>query len=256
MQLCSIMRPLHFLLAGFVLFPPAALYSGSIESAFQAREVLGPEVWSRVLKIENNQPGRGSHYPAEFHGLVFAFEGMLWLYTALDGTQSLSLYSGRLAADQADLAPLLRAIEPGLNRFTDVTGHPPLRVTGLASPPHDCLIVCLAQWQRLQRETCPPSRARLLAYYVGSLPQGHAVLEFWRGDRHYVFDPAMPATLLELSRQLPDDPIKIARAIFPAREGACPSKAIQMELHPAGSRSRPPQIVRQTVRDSRDGSVL
>jgi hypothetical protein len=74
-----------------------------MEAAFQARAMFGPEIWSRVLRIENDSPGRHSRYPAEFHTLVVAFEDILWLYTEFDGTQTLSRYAGRIEEDRADL---------------------------------------------------------------------------------------------------------------------------------------------------------
>lgn len=208
-----------------------SLSAGSRESAFQARAMLDPGIWSRVLRIENEKVGPQSRYPAEFHGLIVAFEGILWLYTELDGTQSLSRYSGRLAADQANLAPLLRAVDPGLKIFADVTEQPPGFLEG--APPYACFLAAVARWQRLQREPVPPTRARLLAYYTRGESQGHMVLEYWRDDRRFVFDPERPRVEQEMSPRLPEDPLKVARALFAPFDRKRPVRAMQLNLRGA-----------------------
>ncbi len=207
-------------------------FAGSRESAFQARAMIGTEVWSRVLRIENDGGGRGSRYPAEFHALVVAFEDRLWLYTEFDGTQSISRYAGRLERDQADLGSLLREIEPGLTQFEDVTERPPSRIA--ARPPrYACFPASVAHWQKLQRDVNPPTRARLLAFYPEGQRQGHMVLEYWRDGRRYVFDPEHPGKVRELSRKLGEDPLKVARAIHRTGGRDRPARAMQLELRDA-----------------------
>lgn len=208
------------------------LRADSREAAFQARAMLGPGVWSRVLRIENDRSGRDSRYPAVFHGLVVAFRDILWLYTEFDGTQTLSQYAGRVAEDQANLGPLLRAVEPGLVRFADVTDQPPFGVLA-RPPPYHCFLACVARWQQLQRESLPPERARLLAYYVDRQRQGHMVLEYWRAGRRYVFDPQHPLSERELPARLGDDPLKVARALVPASARHQPTRASQLVLDEA-----------------------
>jgi hypothetical protein len=207
----------------------ASLRAGSLESAFQARAMIGGEVWSRVLRIENAGVGRTSRYPAEFHGLVVAFEGRLWLYTEFDGTQSISRYAGRLEQDRADLGPLLQAVEPGLTRFEDVTDHRPFGVLA-RPPPYHCFPAAVAHWQKLQRETTPPTRARLLAFYPERQRQGHMVLEYWRDGRRYIFDPEQPGKDRELSVRLTEDPLKVARAIHRAGDRNRPVRAMHLDL--------------------------
>jgi hypothetical protein len=212
----------------------ASLHAGTRETAFQARALLGPGIWSRVLHIENENVGPGSRYPAEFYGLMVAFEGSLWLYTELDGTQTLSLYAGRLAADQVNPGPLLRAVEPGLVRFADVTAHQPARLPAGALP-RACFIAAVAHWSQLQRMPVPPTRARLLAYYSPATRQGHMVLEYWRAGRRYIFDPDTPAAELRLARGLPDDPLEVARTVARAGRQKLPDRAMHFELHAATS---------------------
>jgi hypothetical protein len=207
----------------------ASLQAGSRETAFQARAMLGPGIWSRVLRVENTGAGRHSRYPAQFHALVVAFQGILWLYTEFDGTQTLSLYAGRLEQDRANLGPLLQAVEPGLGRFEDVTDRQPFGVLAVP-PPNHCFLASVARWQQLQGEPVPPTRARLLAYYSGRQRPGHMVLEYWRGDRRFVFDPAHPGEERELSAKLAEDPLLVARALFGPWDGNLPVRATQVDL--------------------------
>lgn len=219
---------LRFVALGLLL--AVSLSAGSRETAFQARAMLGPDIWSRVLRIENARAGRHSRYPAEFHALVVAFQGILWFYTEFDGTQNLSLYAGRLEQDRADLGPLLRAIEPGLKRFEDVTDHRPDSILAASRPPRACFLASIAHWQQLQRESSPPSRARLLAYYLPAGRQGHMVLEYWREGRRYVFDPERPADERELPVRLTEDPLTVARALFSPWDREVPARVSPLEL--------------------------
>jgi hypothetical protein len=219
----------HLRLLTLGLLLVASLRAGTLETAFQARAMLGPEAWTRVVRVKNDNPGAGSRYPAEFHGLVVAFQGILWFYTELDGTQSLSLYSGRLEQDQADLTPLLRAVEPGLGRYEDVTDRPPAVVPG-GTPPQACFLGSVARWQQLQREPVPPTRARLLAFYPRGNRQGHMVLEYWRDGRRYVFDPDRPGEERKISRRVAEDPLKVARALFRLDDRNRPVRAMHLDL--------------------------
>ncbi len=237
------MRALRLMVCGLVLFSLAFRRADPAGAAFRAQALLGPGVWSRVLRITNNHPGKGSHYPAEFYGLIFAFEGMLWLYTELDGTQSLSQLRGRLAADQANPGPLLLAIERGLTTFVDVTGREAVPANFATGPlPHDCFIRCVARWQELLREPNPPERARLLACYVPSIREGHTLMEYWRHGRRFVFDSWAPRWRKTRPWNGSDDPVELARAIFPPDISPGPDKVMALELHPGGPWPGSPQI--------------
>lgn len=221
--------PRLWLLSLLLLVFVSCLRAGSRESAFQVRAMLGPELWSRVLRVENDRPGRDSRYPAEFHALVVEFEGILWLYTEFDGTQTLSRYAGRADEDRAGLAALLQAVEPGLVRFEDVTDRPPPALAP-GAPPYACFPASVARWTELRRGPNPPERARLLAYYPERQRQGHMVLEYWQDGRRYVFDPAQPATDREISIRLGEDPLRVARVLFRPGDRHRPVRAMHLEL--------------------------
>src|SRR5688572_2544577 len=97
----SLVRILIFLFAVVALRA-----TDTLAQARHAQALLGPRVWSQVIRVENKTAG--ATYPRDLHALVFELEGVLWFYTAIDGTQSLSVYRGRLAQDKADLGPLLQ----------------------------------------------------------------------------------------------------------------------------------------------------
>jgi hypothetical protein len=217
-----------FLALGFLLVV-SSLQAGTRDTAFQARAMLGSGIWSRVVRLENAKAGPGSRYPSEFHALVVAFEGILWLYTEFDGTQTLSRYSGRLEQDQADIGPLLREIEPGLGQYEDVTDRAPEQIPQ-AAPPYACFLASVARWQQLRNDAVPPTRARLLAYYPRGERQGHMVLEYWRDGKRYVFDPDRPNHEREMSTRLADDPLRVAQALYRPDDRKRPVRASHLEL--------------------------
>src|SRR6478735_9299813 len=105
----SLPRAIIFFLLSCLALPA---FAGSRESAFRAKELAGPGVWSQVIKIRNAAPVETSRLPSEFYGLVVVFADIVWLYTEFDGTQNLSPQRGRTAADVTNLAELLRAVDP------------------------------------------------------------------------------------------------------------------------------------------------
>ncbi len=176
----------RLLVLGFLLgFASAA--DASLAAARQARALLGPDVWSRVVRIENERPGA---YPAEVHATVFAFDGILWFYTGLEGTQSLSLRRGRLERDQADLAPLLAAIDPGFVRHEILPEHDGSAGLRDAPLPHGCFVNSVAALHRLLAGDRPPAGATLLSYYFGEgrRAKGHTVLVYATPDGWFFQD--------------------------------------------------------------------
>jgi hypothetical protein len=112
-----------WLILAALILATAAARADSLASAELARALLGPGVWSRVLRIENQ--ATTTSYPRRFDALVFEFADRLWLYADGSGTQSLSLSVGQLEHDKADLGPLLLGVSRGFTRFQDVTDRLP-----------------------------------------------------------------------------------------------------------------------------------
>ncbi len=211
-------RALPFML---LLSAAAVLRADSLASVQIARALLGPDVWSRVVRIDN---GTGSaRYPSRLHALVFELEDRLWFYTEYDGTQSLSLYAGRLERDKADLWPLLREVVPDMRRFTDVTDSiappkPLSRASDAEMLPSGCFIKCIARLRALQRDAAPPEDVGLLAYYVETMSGrvGHCVLVYRQDGHRYVYDPEGEGKVSLVPTVASNDPLALARAIYQA----------------------------------------
>lgn len=158
-----------------------------MRSARQARQMLGPEIWARVLRIENTNPR--SAYPAVVYATVFEFDSVLWFYTETDGTQSLSRQLGRLEQDKADLQPLLERIEPGFARYEML----PEEVT-FTPPPRRLLNGCFIDSVAALRAACaagvPVTEAALLTYYIeiNGRRLGHTVLVYATAAGEFVVD--------------------------------------------------------------------
>ncbi len=159
----------------------------SLRYARGAAEKLGPRIWKRVIAVENaDAAGR---YPRTFAAVVFETGGILWFYTPTDGTQSLSLSRGRVRADEENLGPLLRAIDPGFGRWRfEAEGEGPAPD---AEPPNACFIESLELLRREAAAGTDLGQARLLSYYV-RLPdglRGHTVLYLEDRAGPLVIDP-------------------------------------------------------------------
>ena len=114
----------HVWLLSLLFFAAVALRAdGSLADARYAQVLLGPGIWSCVIRIENDS--RFSAYPRVAHALVFELDGVLWFYTDTDGTQSFSLYKHRLAEEKADFGPLLREIDRGFTSWKVVPSDAP-----------------------------------------------------------------------------------------------------------------------------------
>ena len=176
--------------------------------------LLGPEMWSRVIRIENEaRPGR---YPRTLHALVFELAGILWFYTDTDGTQSFSLHAGRLAEEKADFSPLLRDIEPGFVRWRVVpAGDLPSRSAAGRTLRNGCFIESVAALLKRRARGEPLERPRLLSFYAhthaGRL--GHTVLAYGHGDVVEIFDPARPEMRPVFAKTLGHEALALARAL-------------------------------------------
>lgn len=187
--------------------------------------MLGPATWSRVVRITNRAARSG--YPREFAALIFEFSGILWFYTDVDGTQSFSLKANRLAADKAEFAPLLRAIEPGLD-LRDIVADPPAGEVapsvGMRHPPNDCFIASVAALQAMLARGESIRAARLLSYYIDTPRgrRGHTLLTYETPRGAFVFDPAGVGQTQKIAADLTRDALLLARWL---RSGDAVAKA-------------------------------
>lgn len=184
----------------------------SLQPARHAQALLGREVWSTLLRIENRAPS--TRYPRIVHALVFELADILWFYDAAHGTQSFSLHRGRLAEEKADFAPLLRDIDAGFVRWTEVPAgmeHSPTR----GSLPNGCFIESIAALRDRLASGEAISRPQLLSYYLThrGVLTGHTVLAYETNGRIAVIDPARGGAPLQFPTPLAGNALQLARAV-------------------------------------------
>jgi hypothetical protein len=199
-----------FCLAAWLLLAVALRADDGLADALQARALLGADVWSRVIRIENE--GSVRRYPRTVFALVFEICGRLWFYTDLDGTQSFSLFRNRMAEEKADFGPLLRDIEPGFVRWREVPDPPATAPLSRGPLRNACFIKSIAAWRALGALA---GRPQLLTYYLNTPAglRGHTVLTYVSHDRLEVLDPDWPKSAIELSEALAGDAVALARAV-------------------------------------------
>ena len=213
----------------FLALATALCADPSLEQARRAQALLGPDIWSEIVRVENDT--RGGRYPSCLHALVFELAGILWFYTETDGTQSFSLHAGRLAEEKADIGPLLRDIEPGFSHWTVTAAErlPPATGGGSALR-NGCFIESIAALRKRLAGGEPMERPRLLSFYVPTRTglRGHTVLAFGHGGQLEVLDSSQPRARLVFPQALGDDALMLARAI----EGPAVMKAryVSIEL--------------------------
>lgn len=166
---------LHLLLVAF-LFAATGLFA-SVESVRRAQSRFGSDVWTQAIEITNTEPT--TVYPKVTYALVFEFNSILWLYTPYDGTQSLSLYRGRLAQDQANVQPLLKEIHPGFVSYAALPEDPTFVADESDLLPNGCFVESLTAARELLMRGDRLLRAGILLFYAkGTTQQGHAVLAY------------------------------------------------------------------------------
>lgn len=184
----------------------------SLDDARMAQQLLGPGIWSRVLRIENHN--RRGPYPRTVHAVAFELAGILWFYTDCNGTQSLSLHRGRLAQEKADLKPLLLAIDPGFTRWTVLPDAAPNAAVRHSPLKNGCFIESVVLAQSLAVQRLRPRKTLLLSYYAapnGEQP-GHTVLACIEDHAIDVFDAEDPSSPRRLPLLARDNPLRLARA--------------------------------------------
>jgi hypothetical protein len=183
----------------------------SLADARRAQAMLGPDVWSRVIRVENDT--RSGRYPPVLHALVFELADLLWFYTDVDGTQSLSTYRGRLEADKADLGPLLREIDRGFRHWREVPGT--IVAPGTGRLPNGCFVESVVALREQLARGAEAQRPQLLAFYADTPwgTRGHTVLTFENGGGLTVIDPEQSAPTSYRSNRLSHDPLALARLV-------------------------------------------
>ena len=221
------MKRILFLLCGLLL-PGLLVGASALENAGRAQAMLGPDTWSRVVRIENTA-GR-SPYPTVVFALVFEEAGILWFYTDTDGTQSLTLHPDRLVDEKADLAPLLRAIEPGFAAYQVVSSErgQSFRSVAESGPrgpfavaeralPNACFIESLAALRNRVQRGERIARARLLNCYVDTPGgrRGHTVLTYETPRGLFLLDPGRSPEPRLMPPAWADHALALAGAAFP-----------------------------------------
>jgi hypothetical protein len=208
-------------LLGVLLF--TALFARGADGLAHARRaqaMLGAEVWSQVIHVENT--GQSRHYPRKVDALVFELAGILWFYSDADGTQSLSTYRGRLAQDKDDFSPLLREIDPGFTAWRRVPDDESATARALAerdSLLNGCFIESVAALRPHLSAGEPLIRAQLLSFYAarsGQVP-GHTVLTYETGDKIRVIDPLEPDRMQTFPRTFAGNASALASALLGGR---------------------------------------
>jgi hypothetical protein len=180
----------------FTLLVFLVLVSGSAQAALpglsdvvNARALLSPGTWSRVLRIELGKAGEV--YPKSFYGLVFEMASVLWLYSPQEGTQSLSRFIGRTEEEKKRLAELLRTPFPDLRDWKEEE-HPAPAKAPEQAPRNACFIESLALLDFRLRHGARTDYASLFTvyYYEDRKVRGHTVLFYEEGDRVFLADPA------------------------------------------------------------------
>lgn len=231
-------RIYRLLLVAF-LFATTGLLA-SVESVRRAQSRFGSEVWTQAIVITNTDST--AVYPKTTYALAFEFNSILWLYTPYDGTQSLSLYRGRLSQDQANLLPLLKEIHSGFVSYTELPADPAFVPDESDLLPNGCFVESLTAARELLARGDRLFRAGILLFYAkGTSQQGHAVLAYETEAGVFIddVDRQEPAQLkgawtdeaLALAkRYLPDLRRKLASARF------VPVTVDQAELWAAAAR--------------------
>ncbi len=204
----------------------------SLTYARRAQAELGPELWSQVIQIDSTSTA--GRYPASFHALVFELADVLWFYTDSAGTESLSLRRGRVAEDKADLAPLLRAIDPGFTRWRVVTRDGLGAVAPRGELPNGCFIESLAALRVRREQGDAAADAQLLSYYVDTREGrlGHTVLTYAVDGGMEVLDPLERGRVRRFPAGFSGDALRLARALV----GAAVAKARWVRVDDAPTR--------------------
>jgi hypothetical protein len=199
-----------------------------LSDAVAARRLLGPDVWSRIARIEN-APAHGlerrTPYPPTVYALVFEMSDILWFYCDADGTQSLSRRYGSVEADKADPGPLFRAISGKFGPWSWVDNSVDSVEAAAHAPPNACFIECIAELRRRSQLGKQTGLPRIFFVYedtpTGRL--GHTLLVFQSGYGLSAIDPDFSSTPKQIPARVGTEvraisSYVIGRAVDEARE--------------------------------------
>lgn len=213
--------------------------AADLAAAWQAEAMVGDEVWSQVVRIENRRPG-GS-YGREVIATVFEFNDRLWFYTASEGTQSLSVYANRLERDKADLHEVLAHLHEGFVDYAPVVApkadaeHSPQKFPKLAN---GCFIESLHALRNFVNQGTLITEARLLLYYAEAHGRiiGHTGLYFATPVARFFWDPEQPEDRRRITASEDAAAIDIARRVArgPARGRLTAARFVGVEELPEG----------------------
>lgn len=244
------MRRISSLIILLSFLVPVAPASENLEAVREARALLELEKWSRVLEIDNS--GDTSLYPKTTYALVFEFNGILWIYTPHDGTQSLSLHANHLERDKTDLRPLLKEIHPGFARYTELPESGAGRHSAEDVLPNGCFVESLASARALSGSGHRILRAGLLLYYSKGGPQsGHTVLAYETESGVFIADGLRQAPQ-KLKGKWSDKPLDLARRHEPSLRGHL-SDARFVPIPVDGDRTRQMASTQGTAARERNG---
>ncbi len=200
----------------------AAVETPSLANARRAQAILGPDVWSQVITIENK--GGNARYPRTVHALVFELVGILWFYTDSEGTQSFSTYRGRLDEDKANFAPLLREVSRGFASWKVVADELAPLAPDAGRLLNGCFIESVANLRHRLLLGDDVTSPKLLSYYAGSGNHvaGHTVLTYETAAGVRVIDPLDPTHPMLYPREL----ARNAAALGTALVGRLVEKAV------------------------------
>src|SRR5690625_525191 len=189
------------------------------EPAIQAHQMLGPGVWSQVIKLENRN--KKSRYPATLYATVFEFDNVLWFYTST-GTQPIERSRNRVDAYRKNLLPLLKNIERGFSSLKIISaGKTFADDTSLAKLENGCVIESIYSLEKVRRAGTEIEKARLLLYSasrnsrrgIGGNARGHAVLIYQTSEGIFYVDPPEISVVKQFTDELSWDPKTFAASI-------------------------------------------
>jgi hypothetical protein len=222
----------HSLLLALALLFISPVFGYPIHEVRRAEALLGPDVWTKLILIQNRAPSR--EYPAKTAALVFEFDGILWFYAPTEGTQSLSQYRGKLEEDKGNLLALLKGIHKGFESYREVPDAPLVASDGALR--NGCLIESIAAMRVRIARGEPISRAAILFYYLQGNEGlwGHAVLAYEKPDGLFV-DDASHKIGQRLEGGWPAEPLALARAYQPeAASRLVHARILPVSVPPAG----------------------